>query len=83
MMTNLSDSINTILKGTHNLLIIVVVKSTYFRLAALFVKKGREAEAQLVSKQVFSQALLRAVDINRQQKGTMTVSTFSQATSPL
>ena len=58
MMTNLSDSINTILKGTHNLPIIVVVKSTYFRFAALFVKKEREAEAQLASGQVFSQALI-------------------------
>ena len=79
MTTNLSECINAVLKGTRNLPITALVRSTYFRLAALFVKKGKEAEAQLASGQVFSQALLRALEINRQQISNMTVSAFSRA----
>ena len=54
MTTDFFECINDVLKGTHNLPVTTLVKSIYFRLATLFVKKGREAEAQLVSEQVFS-----------------------------
>ena len=74
--TNLSECINSILKGTCNLLIIALVKSTYFRLVKLFVRKGQEAEAQLVTGQVFSQASIRAIEINKQSIATMNVSQF-------
>ena len=79
MTTNLSECINAVLKGTRNLPITALVKSTYFRLVELFVRKGQEAEAQLVSGQVFSQALMRAIEINKQSIGTMNVSQFSRA----
>ena len=49
MTTNLSEYINIILKGTRNLPITALVKSTYFHLAALFVKKMREEEAQQIN----------------------------------
>ena len=71
--------INVVLKGTRNLPIIALVKSTYFRLAALFVKKGSEAEAQFVSGQVFSQTLLQPIEVNGQQIGIMVISTVSRA----
>ena len=45
MTTNLLECINAILKGTHNLPIMALVKPTYFHLVELFVRKGREAEA--------------------------------------
>ena len=58
MTINLSECINFVLNGTRNLLITTLVKSTYFRLVELFVRKGQEAEAQLVGGQVFSHTLM-------------------------
>ena len=43
MTTNLSECINAVLKGTWNLPITALVKSTYFLLAQLFVKKWGKA----------------------------------------
>ncbi|KAL4349809.1 hypothetical protein AHAS_Ahas10G0079100 [Arachis hypogaea] len=45
MTTNLSECINSVMKGTRNLPVCAIVKSTYYRLNALFVQKGRQAEA--------------------------------------
>ncbi|XP_020992737.1 uncharacterized protein LOC107481963 [Arachis duranensis] len=50
MTTNISECVNSILKGVRNLPICSLVKATYGRLAELFVRKGREAEAQMGSK---------------------------------
>ncbi|XP_015941095.1 uncharacterized protein LOC107466616 [Arachis duranensis] len=45
--TNISECVNSILKGVRNLPVASLVKATYCRLAELFVRKGREAEAQM------------------------------------
>ncbi|XP_016191911.1 uncharacterized protein LOC107632764 [Arachis ipaensis] len=58
MTTNISECVNSILKGVRNLLVCSLVKATYGRLAELFVRKGRKAEAQLGTEQQFSQHLL-------------------------
>ncbi|XP_057761003.1 uncharacterized protein LOC130981419 [Arachis stenosperma] len=55
MTTNISECVNSILKGVRNLPVCSLVKATYGRLAELFVRKGREAEAQLGTGQQFSQ----------------------------
>nr|XP_029148829.1 uncharacterized protein LOC114925375 [Arachis hypogaea] len=55
MTTNISECVNSILKGVRNLPVCSLVKATYGRLAELFVRKGREAEAQLGTGQEFSQ----------------------------
>ena len=81
MMTNLSECINTVLKGIQNLPIMALVKSTYFHLVELFVRKGREAEAQLATRQKFLQAQQWAIEENRQLIGTMTVFGFSRSNS--
>ncbi|XP_029151593.1 uncharacterized protein [Arachis hypogaea] len=57
MTTNISECVNSILKGVRNLPVCSLVKATYGRLAELFVRKGREAQAQLGSGQEFSQYL--------------------------
>ncbi|XP_072080876.1 uncharacterized protein [Arachis hypogaea] len=56
MTTNISECVNSILKGVRNLPVCSLVKATYGRLAELFVRKGREAEAeaQLGTRQQFS-----------------------------
>ncbi|XP_057755099.1 uncharacterized protein LOC130974303 [Arachis stenosperma] len=45
MTTNISECVNSILKSVRNLPVCSLVKATYRRLAELFVRKGREAEA--------------------------------------
>lgn len=55
MTMNLSECINTVLKEMRNLPVVAIVRATYERLQQLFVHKGREAQAQLNSSQVFSQ----------------------------
>ena len=45
MMTNLLECFNSVLKGTCNLRIMSLIKSTYFHLVELFVRKGQEVEA--------------------------------------
>ncbi|XP_016186009.1 uncharacterized protein LOC107627701 [Arachis ipaensis] len=53
MTTNISKCVNSILKGVRNLPVVSLVKATYCRLAELFVRKGREAEAQMGTGQQF------------------------------
>ncbi|XP_057730561.1 uncharacterized protein LOC130945883 [Arachis stenosperma] len=63
-MTNISECVNSILKGVRNLPVCSLVKATYGRLAELFVRKGREAEAQLRTGQQFSQHLVKCIEAN-------------------
>ncbi|XP_057745423.1 uncharacterized protein LOC130963310 [Arachis stenosperma] len=79
--TNLSECINSVLKGTRNLLVCAIVKSTYHRLNELFVIKGRQAQAQIASGQVFSQFLQKAILVNREGISQMLVTSFDRATT--
>ncbi|XP_057762998.1 uncharacterized protein LOC130982881 [Arachis stenosperma] len=54
MTMNISECVNSILKGVRNLPVCSLVKATYGRLAELFVRKGREAKAQMGIGQQFS-----------------------------
>ncbi|XP_057717750.1 uncharacterized protein LOC130932439 [Arachis stenosperma] len=64
MTTNISECVNSILKGVRNLPVASLVKATYCRLAELFVRKGREAEAQMGTGQQFSQHLVKCIEAN-------------------
>ncbi|RYR47975.1 hypothetical protein Ahy_A07g033963 [Arachis hypogaea] len=66
MTTNLSECINAVLKGTRNLPVAAIVRTTYERLQQLFVRRGREAHAQLQGGQIHSQQLLTAINKNRE-----------------
>ncbi|XP_016200232.1 uncharacterized protein LOC107641249 [Arachis ipaensis] len=81
MTTNLSECINSVLKGTRNLPVCAIVKSTYHRLNELFVIKGRQAQAQIVSGQVFSQFLQKAILANREGISQMLVTSYDRATT--
>ncbi|XP_015966464.2 uncharacterized protein LOC107490204 [Arachis duranensis] len=81
MMTNLSECINSVLKGTRNLPVCAIVKSTYHRLNELFVVKGRQAQAQIASGQVFSQFLQKAILANREGIFQMLVTSYDRATT--
>ncbi|XP_072056366.1 uncharacterized protein [Arachis hypogaea] len=81
MTTNLSECINSVLKGTRNLPVCAIVKSTYHRLNELFVVKGRQAQAQIASGQVFSQFLQKAILANREGISQMLVTSYDRATT--
>ncbi|XP_025685236.1 uncharacterized protein [Arachis hypogaea] len=81
MTTNISECVNSILKGFRNLLVYSLVKATYGRLAELFVRKGREAEAQLGTEQQFSQHLVKCIEANLKTARCFTVTLYDRDNS--
>ncbi|XP_029152486.1 uncharacterized protein [Arachis hypogaea] len=81
MTTNISECVNSILKGVRNLPVCSLVKSSYGRLAELFVRKGREAEAQLGTGQQFSQQLVKAIEANLKASRCFTVTLYDRENS--
>ncbi|XP_057740335.1 uncharacterized protein LOC130957498 [Arachis stenosperma] len=78
MTTNISECVNFVLKGTRNLSVTSLVKSTYGRLAQLFVVRGQTAEAQLGSGHEFCQALVKAIDRNLKDSRCFTVTLYDR-----
>ncbi|XP_025675780.1 uncharacterized protein [Arachis hypogaea] len=78
MTTNISECVNSVLKGTRNLPVTSLVKSTYLRLAELFVIRGQTAEAQLASGHRFSQALVKAIERILRDSRCFTVTLFDR-----
>ncbi|XP_039122070.1 uncharacterized protein LOC120258686 [Dioscorea cayenensis subsp. rotundata] len=76
MTTNLAECVNSVLKGTRNLPITAMVKSTYFRLAELFVRKGVQAQAQIASSLIFSESLMKVIQENQQAASSIYVRQF-------
>ncbi|XP_057746670.1 uncharacterized protein LOC130965931 [Arachis stenosperma] len=78
MTTNISECVNSVLKGTRNLPVTSLVKSTYLRLAELFVIRGQTVEAQLASGHQFSQALVKAIERILRDSRCFTVTLFDR-----
>nr|XP_025628743.1 uncharacterized protein LOC112721955 [Arachis hypogaea] len=81
MTTNIPECVNSILKGVRNLPVCLLVKATYGRLAELFVRKGREAEAQLGTRQQFSQYLVKCIEANLKTARCFTVTVYDRDNS--
>ncbi|RYQ89198.1 hypothetical protein Ahy_B09g095968 isoform B [Arachis hypogaea] len=81
MTTNISECVNSILKGVRNLPVCSLVKATYGRLAELFVRKGREAEAQMGTGQQFSQYLVKCIEANLKNSRCFTVTLYDRDNS--
>ncbi|XP_052114488.1 uncharacterized protein LOC127745600 [Arachis duranensis] len=81
MTTNISECVNSILKGVRNLPVSSLVKATYGRLAELFVRKGREAEAQMGTGQQFSQHLAKCIEANLKTARCFTVTLYDRDNS--
>ncbi|XP_016196237.1 uncharacterized protein LOC107637322 [Arachis ipaensis] len=81
MTTNISECVNSILKGVRNLPVCSLVKATYGRLAELFVRKGREAEDQLGTGQQFSQHLVKCIEANLKTARCFTVTVYDRDNS--
>ncbi|XP_073222422.1 uncharacterized protein [Cicer arietinum] len=52
--TNVSESINAVLKGTRNLPITALVQPTYYRLRVLYAERGQQHQASLASGRVYT-----------------------------
>ncbi|XP_025680323.1 uncharacterized protein [Arachis hypogaea] len=78
MTTNISECVNSVLKETRNLSVTSLVKSTYGRLAGLFVLRGQTAEAQVGSGQEFCQALVKAIERNIRESKCFTVTLYDR-----
>ncbi|XP_029145799.1 uncharacterized protein [Arachis hypogaea] len=78
MTTNISECVNYVLKGTRNLPVTSLVKSTYGRLAELFVVCGQMAEAQLGTGHEFCQALVKAIEQNMRNSRCFTVTLYDR-----
>ncbi|XP_057756239.1 uncharacterized protein LOC130975459 [Arachis stenosperma] len=78
MTINISECVNFVLKGTRNLPVTSLVKSTYGRLAQLFVVRGQTTEAQLGSGHEFCQALVKAIDRNLRDSRCFTVTLYDR-----
>ncbi|XP_015945608.1 uncharacterized protein LOC107470714 [Arachis duranensis] len=81
MTTNISECVNSILKGVRNLPVCSLVRTTYSRLVELFVCKGREAEAQLGTGQQFSQHLVKCIETNLKTARCFTVTLYDRDNS--
>ncbi|XP_016168936.1 uncharacterized protein LOC107611534 [Arachis ipaensis] len=81
MTTNISECVNSILKGVRNLPVCSLVKATYGRLAELFVRKGREAQAQIGTGQQFSQYLVKCIEANLKTARCFTVTVYDRDNS--
>ncbi|XP_015932905.1 uncharacterized protein LOC107459205 [Arachis duranensis] len=78
MTTNISECVNSVLKGTRNLPVTSLVQSTYGRLAQLFVVRGQTVDAQLGSGNEFCQALAKAIDRNLRDSRCFTVTLYDR-----
>ncbi|XP_057734795.1 uncharacterized protein LOC130950303 [Arachis stenosperma] len=81
MTTNISECVNSIFKGVRNLPMYSLVKATYERLAELFVRKGKEAEAQQGTGQQFSQHLVKCIEANLKTARCFTVTLYDRDNS--
>ncbi|MED6118644.1 hypothetical protein PIB30_004694 [Stylosanthes scabra] len=61
MMTNISECINVVLEGTWFLPNSAIIRAKYERLQQLWVRKDREAHAQLAARATGSQCLLTTI----------------------
>jgi len=69
MTSNLVESQNNVYKGTRGLPITAIVKASYYRLAALFAKRGHEAAARVNSGEPFSENIMTDKSMRREKKG--------------
>ncbi|MED6172430.1 hypothetical protein PIB30_050020 [Stylosanthes scabra] len=73
MMTNLSECISAVLKGTRYPPISAIVRATYERLQQLWIRKGQEAQAQVVAGSIWSQYLLSEIEKSKSELPKMRV----------
>lgn len=78
MTTNLVESMNGVFKGIRNLPITALVRSTYFRMASLFARRGERWSAVLNSRQFFSESCMKFMKGETTKANTHQVTGFDR-----
>ncbi|XP_057747843.1 uncharacterized protein LOC130967038 [Arachis stenosperma] len=78
MTTNLVECINSVLKGSHDLPVIALVKATFYRLNELFTRKRTEADARINAGHVFSELVTSKLHANQRASENILVSCFDR-----
>jgi hypothetical protein len=78
MTTNLAESMNSMLKGTRNLPITTLVKSTYFKLVDLFVQRGKQWNAVMNSGQAYTEKCMKMINEAVQKSSSHKVTHFDR-----
>jgi len=66
MTTNLSESVNSMLKNTTHLSMSSLVEETYFKTAQLFAKRGRQTRAMMNSGTQYSGVVFDVMNSSQQ-----------------
>jgi len=62
MTTNLSESVNFMLKNTRHLLVSLLIEETYFKTAQLFVIRGQQTQAMINSGSQYFEVVSNAMN---------------------
>ncbi|XP_012572487.1 uncharacterized protein [Cicer arietinum] len=65
MTTNLSECMNNVLKGTHNLPISSLVQTTYYRVTVKFEERGTHVQAMMTSGLIYSNTIIQNLNKER------------------
>nr|KYP39555.1 hypothetical protein KK1_039116 [Cajanus cajan] len=78
MTTNLTESINSVLKKTRNMPICSMVMATYTRCNKFFVQRGREVDAMINVGHVYSKIASKIIQDAQSKANTHRVITFDR-----
>ncbi|KAH1259563.1 hypothetical protein GmHk_03G008993 [Glycine max] len=78
MTTNLSESVNSMLKNTRHLSVSSLVEETYFKTAQLFANRGRQTQAMINSGSQYSEVVFDAINSDQQESNTHIVNEFDR-----
>ena len=72
MTTNLSESVNSMLKNTRHLPVSSLVEETYFKTAQVFANKGRQTGSH------YSEVIFNVMNSSQQESNTQIVNEFDK-----
>nr|XP_012571262.2 uncharacterized protein LOC105852148 [Cicer arietinum] len=81
MTTNLSECMNNVLKGTHNLPISSLVQATYYKVSAKFEERGTHAQAMMTSGLIYSNTIIQNLNKERAMSNSHEVVIHNRAHS--
>ncbi|KAL5128520.1 hypothetical protein HKD37_14G040752 [Glycine soja] len=76
MTTNLSESVNSMLKNTRHLSVSSLVEETYFKIAKLFAIRGRQTQAMINFGSQYSKVVSDAMNSDQQESNTHIIIEF-------
>jgi len=79
MATNLSESVNSMLKNTRHMSVSSLVEKTYFKTAQLFANRGRrQTQVMINSGSQYSEVVFDVMNSGQQESNTHIVNEFDR-----